>query len=121
MFDTECSYNLSLHSRLSYIESSNSNLRKQLRKQRCSSFAYAKSLPCEILLNALFVDLLVANALFFDTHAFHKNQGKTEENGLWLFTKIEYGPNFNYIDSNFENSRVVNFSFTMISSEFQKK
>jgi len=67
VFDTECSYNLSLHSRLSYIESSNSNLRKQLRKQRCSSFAYAKSLPCEILLNALFVDLLVANALFFDT------------------------------------------------------
>ena len=38
--------------------------REELHDVKCKS---AKSLPCEILLNALFVDLLVANALFFDT------------------------------------------------------
>lgn len=46
------------------------------------------------------VDFLVANTLFFDvsTKTFHENQGKREENGLRPFTKIDNGPNFNYID-----------------------
>lgn len=101
MFDAqECSRDLSTHSRdvrtlslviIIYVSN-------YVMSVHCSSLAHAKSLTCEMLLNALFVDLPVANSLI-SLPTFLENQHIAEENGLWPFTKIEYGPNFNCIDS----------------------